>query len=513
MQHPKPPVSFFGILLAVAALNQCPQPQLPQPSCPNVPPTQAQPNYGPPATQPGTASMEVDLSSNYVSTLASAAGVPTTTSNACGGTVCGADIQQISLIQQDSQGTYANMNLLGLQLAVWMTNPQNSNKVYLPSRTYTLLIQLVPHLISPATITSLPARQTLLNCGSTPSCGTYGVLVELAYFKLLKGSLIAFYGLPSVDCNSSNYDLIDQQVLTAVLELFNGYKDSAGNYHPPRNTPIAFSLDSALHNMGQLLNQQLSLIGVDLGTDQSLKIGLLFADNNGNAIGTPMTFAPHVPPLIDSHPAVLNFQEDWGIQIDTGLLQTAIAKFAATMATTPPSGDPSVTVNSTAISFSGTGVNVNLSATKPMGLCGNVSFTASTTITPNLCSCGGNNTNANLRVCMPPSPSINCTSGAATCGCAWVGSLLTGVTTFVGNFLSAVAQSFKGGMATATVGSGPGPCPDNSCTNLGMVQLSLGSDTLYAVELDVNGMFYLAGRSRLLDSTQPGRGTLPAPCP
>jgi hypothetical protein len=412
----------------------------------------------------------------------------------------GADIQQSTLVEQQGPPV---VNLLQLQLAVWMMNPNDNSKVYLPDRTYMLLISLVPHLISPATISDPRVRKSVLNCANTaPPCGNFGIVIELAFFNLLRGT--------PVDCHSSNYDLVDQQVLTAVLQFFNGYKDSSGQVHAPGNNPIVFSADAAVQQIGTLLASSPNVIGMDLGTDNDLKLGLLFGDTNGNPIGTPFTFDWQSPPLVSQDPPVLDNPGDWGLQIDTSLVTPSIIAKATAAATAT---DSSVTVTGATISYSASGIVVVITGTKSMGVCGSIPFTAEDTITPSICSCTSN-VNANLRMCPAKPITTPKYKNPVQEACAVTGGIFDAIGNAVSSVATAVAQSFQGGLAVATAGPGPGPCPDNSCTNLGLIKVPLGSDTLYPIQLYVNGAFYLGGRSHLLDTTtESSRATLPASCP
>ena len=71
------------------------------------------------------------------------------------------------------------------------------------------------------------------------------------------------------------------------------------------------------------------------------------------------------------------------------------------------------------------------------------------------------------------------------------------------------------GQSTATIRTCPTcpPQPTGTCQNQ-VVQFSAGpNDVFYATELDTDGVFYLSGRSTLMDTKRPGRAAAPNACP
>jgi hypothetical protein len=436
-----------ALLLAIVPLFISCDGTLPKPDCPEIP---AARDYGPPAAQSEKSSVNIDLSATYVRLRVREA---VETKILQDTTLIPDNGVKVNAIRLEEKGAGANrMNFISIDIEPWLKGA--SGKPASLQRYYTLTLKIVPHLITAQSIPDSTRRKELLRCGNDPKCGESGVLLVFDFYELYSKSFSR-----KVECPSSDYDLIDARVLTGI------YESLYGSQQKPPMAPLIVPAQQIIKIVSGLVGAPVNLTGVALGSDQDLRIALLMDQ------GSPLTF---------SSQTWLRPGDDWGVSIDTSFVASSIRRKVEAKAREK---DPaiSITVNLTfAKSFYTTGprddIIIDAAGSAPQGLCGVVNFSLKATAMPRVCR------NANgrsvLQICEGPSkitPELG----------LWSGPCLLFKTIFTG------------GMAVANITTGtPLSCPE--ATEL---QFSAGpNDDLYATRIDTDGVFYIAGRSQLLDT-------------
>ncbi len=414
-------------------------------SCPPIP--------GPavslsPAVQSLNSSVNIDLSQRYIrEKVRQLVQTPHTAQN-------GVDVGTIVLSEQNLQGQ--KLNLINIVIYPWLKGSGDS--IVSLQRAYELKLKIVPYLITPNELSDESQRTALL-CPNGGNCnGTSGILLAFEFYELFSKTYQS-----SVVCGSSNYDLIDAQVLKAVFASMSSAK------------PITLPATPILSIVENLTGSPVNLTGVAIGSDLEMKVGILLD------AGTPKPFSSQV--WLSHFP-----EEDWGVSIDTFFVAEAVKKSAASLA----SADPRVVVNNVKVDFSTAGFGI--SANGKINVCGGINFTATTTAKPQICM--GADGISQLQICTnkaQTNPQINILQAAC-----YLGSQILG--------------SFSGGMSTAVIKQG-GICPS-------MAKLTFqagANDTFYGTKVDTDGVFYLTGRSTFIDSQLQNIGTprqpLPTVCP
>ena len=134
---------------------------------------------------------------------------------------------------------------------------------------------------------------------------------------------------------------------------------------------------------------------------------------------------------------------------------------------------------------------------------GTINFSFSVSVEPRICKRG---MDSMLVLCNPKN-----TAPAVPSTCANVLSFLKDV----GDWFS---TSFKGGSAVATIGT-----PTDSCDDQSAISFQTGSHRLYSTKVDTDSIFYIAGRSQMMDdaaaaahsadSAKPEPAPAPPACP
>lgn len=277
--------------IALAVLASCNG--IPTPNCPQ-PPTL--PDRGPVAQRSTTSSIDVELSQGYMRERVRAmVDTPETASS-------GVDVGTVTLEEVVTGSD--RLNLVSIVITPWLkADTPTAVPAPLP-RSYILRLKMVPHLITPAT-TPDPARRRELLCapGDTACTADSGVLLTFEFYELFSR-----VNQEAVACTSSNYDLIDAQVLGGVYE-------SLG-----KQGPLLLPGGQLTSMISGIIGSPVNLIGVNVGSDLELKIGFLLDQ------GTPDPFDPNT--------ALSHFpNEDWGIDIDTDFITTAVRAQAVAQAT------------------------------------------------------------------------------------------------------------------------------------------------------------------------------------
>ncbi|HWF62277.1 MAG TPA: hypothetical protein VN666_18480 [Nitrospira sp.] len=398
----------------------------------------------------------------------------------------GVKVTQAKLEQRlDNAGH--RVNLLAIDMMPWLRkdeldpqdltqNTYRLSQVAVSTRSFTLRLRLIPHVIFPQTVADLMERRRFLNCDSSDTDCT-GVALQLGFYELYdKG-----FG-ENVVCNSGqrsrNYDMISAQVLQGVLDSVNGKiipSASPGGQAKtiPAMAPITIPSKSIVDMISGLLSGPVNLIGVAVGSDQHLKIGLVLDQGN------------QIP--FDSTTGFRHQNADWGVLIEKGFLQAGITSniTSRAAASTPP-----VTITATTVDL----------------LPGKFHVTAGGFATTTGLSC---NVPVSLDVSIPASICKNAMNQSVLRLCPGVPKATPTIT------FCAFWDTIIFGQSTATIRTWP-TCPPQStdtCQNQ-VVQFSAGpNDVFYATELDTDGVFYLSGRSTFMDTKLPGRAATPNACP
>jgi hypothetical protein len=277
------------------------------------------------------------------------------------------------------------------------------------------------------------------------------------------------------DARNPGYDMVTAQIHQGVFDALLGTADKEGA------APLVLPGQELATLVGQIAGKPVQLTGVALGTDQDLKVGLLFDQ------GSPVTF--------DSHTGLSHFPTaDWGVAIDPSFITAAINRKIADAVT--DSGQ-SITVGAVSVVYDSL-------PTMTGGRNNYISVTAPATASTQLCSVP-----LSIRADISPMICRNSSGRSTLVGCG-----TQAITPHVNACI--VFERFLFGSATMKVCT-PGPCPapvaPNPCPPMTVIQFEAGpGDTFYATALETDNMFYIAGRSTFLDALLPERPVVP-PCP
>lgn len=448
-------------VLATGALSTvlvgCPGATLPTPKCaatqlPSDP-------LGGPSPRAGRASIRLEAKGFYIAALVRRIidQLRPEDPNASSGVEMGA-------IRLTEEGTGAQrQNLVSLPFSAWLRG-QDGSHVMLPGRTYKLQLQVLPHLLTRQNTPDLATRRAFLDCADDAPCET-GLVVMFAFKALLGGGQRAANA--PVDCTKPDYDLIDEQVLTRSLEATAALR------------PMGVALDGVMAVLRTRLALDVHAIGIDLGTDQHLVLGLLLD------AGTPSTF--------DNIASALGHSDDvdWAVELDTALLAPAIRSKVLELARQRISG--AVFSGSPSVAFESAGITLGLAGTAPAGVCGGVPFSASALALPAVCgyalgACA--NTPAHpIAVTVTPRD-----SGQAAC-------------LDVAKFLKSIADQVHAVTVALAGGTPASTSTPPTCTAItSPVQYAIGKhDVVYPLRLDTDEAFIVAGRSQLMDNLNPQR--------
>jgi hypothetical protein len=466
---------LFGVV-AIASQESCSGSGLPAPTCASAASVYRGSGLPAPAARSGTASFELALTGNYVRALvqpeivAALSGGPDTREDA--DTKYGADVVAVGLKEERAGGT--RVNLVKLKFAVWLKSRDHADpsgttftKTLLPGRTYTIRLKIVPYLITPTTTPGEITRRVLLGCGNyDPACGTEGIVLGFELDGLTGGG--ARSADEPVDCKSSSYDLIDQQIVQKVVE---------GTAHL---NAFALPIHKIVNLVSALVRVKANVTGMDLASDGDLKLAVVVDQ------GTPFAF--------DSTSVFSHYPDtDWGFSLDTNLIDAALRRKIIAAAA---QSDATVTVTPGPTRFTAVGsaggkhnlLSVDVTGSKPVPICGNIGISFHVSVEPRICKRG---TDAMLVMC-----NLEKTAPAWADAC-----------TSILKFLGDVAQSFQGGFAEAIIR------PADVCEDQSTIAFANGADILYATQVDTDGTFYIGGRSQQMDLAAPTRTSAPPACP
>jgi hypothetical protein len=440
-------------LLAVVLLNSCATTSL---STVGVCPEAAQPPTPVPAPAPawqrsGRSSLDLSLSYPFTQAIIKqrvAAIFPANGSY-------GPDIQSVALEQPLRNG--APVNQIAVRFGLFFRKTDGTTSA-VPSRTYTLRVEIYPQLITAATIPDSSLRRSLLHCSSQANCGDNGVVLNF-YFSELDGG--PNFPDKAVDCRGAGFDAIDQFVLSTAYNLSTTW--------PPLPVP----LDGILQFVKDMTKVSAVIAAVDLGTEQTLKLAAQLDQGGAGAFD----------------PAAVQFSQfpdvDWLLSIDTGLISSSIV---SNVVSAVSQLDSAAHLSAPTVAFTASGITIAGSGTKSFGLCGDVPYGFLYTATPNVCR---RNQDSVVEICVDPTqpPGPRYTS-AGQQACVGTGAFFSGL--------------FGQGIATAIITT---PCQQEAYLNVPLVD-----DLLYATGANVDGQFLVLGRSRNMDASQPTRQSLPPQC-
>lgn len=442
--------AVLSLLLVLTACGPVPQ------SLTAVCPDAAQPATPvPPAALPwprsGRSSLELSLNGSYMRAVISAR--VKTLLDATGTFV--PELQ--SVVLQERQQNGRRLNVAAARFAV-LVKKQDGSTTPLPGRTYTLVVEIYPQLVTPATMPDAAMRKTLLQCGADPACGDNGVILNFYYSELDGGP--NFSG-GKVDCHAAGYDVVDQGVLTGAYQVGAVW------------APIPVPLHGVLQFVTDMTKISANVVGVDLGTDQDLKLAIQLDAGGTTAFDPSYSQFSHFP------------DSDWLLSLDKSLLSSSISANVAARATQL---DPGIVSTTPVVAFTPAGITVDGGGTAAAGLCGSVPFTFKYTAVPKVC---GRNGASVFSLCVYPTqrPTRHYRDAGQEV-CVGLGSFFSGL--------------FTSGLAEAVITT---PCQERANLNLQLAQ-----DALYVTKVDLDDQFLVIGRSRLMDTSNPGRAVLPPIC-
>ena len=447
------PIVLAMLLLAVP-LAACQG--LPSTSCPQPPSTwtigsgqsavQLNPSDYPVASRSADTSIDIELSQRYMRERIRAqieghpAGSPLPDSGVAVGDV-----------RLSERGTDADkINLVSVTIRPWLRGGQNGDQMVDLNRTYSLRLRILPYLVNESTVPDETKRRALLR--TTES----GAVLRFELFELF-----SFINNAPVSCTSPNFDPIDSRVLAGVYETLG------------RQEPLVLPAEALTGMVNTMLGRQAKLVGMNIGSDLELKIGLLLDQ------GSPGKFDPQA--------SLVRFPTaDWGVSLDRTFVTAAITRKAneETAATDPAAG-----VNSVSVDYRSSGLDVTVQGV--LRKCGDISWTSFVHVTP---------------LVRKPVDARSVVFAPSTQRQENDANILQGACIVFDQVLSSIANPL--GKATAVISSGVCTAPMWT-----PAEFNVGSDdAFYATAVDTDDIFYIAGRSTFIDNLVAARPPIPD-CP
>ena len=483
------PASLAYAVTALAALvGPCQtRTTLPRPEC--AAPRRAAVDYGAPSPRSTSASVAIEITGAYMADRvrqsfekplpASATDQELAVPDGQPNHIPSSGIVVKSVTLQEMMVGAERVNLLEIQITPWLlsktSDPQHAGAWTLAKgevqRYFALRLRLAPRLVTPATVPDLARRRALLGCGTDPTCGMSGAIVPLELYELYDVSnqqLVQCTMNP--DVRNASYDIIAQPVHQGVLDALYGTSQKEGA------APLVLPGQKIVELVSGIAGTPVQLTGIAFGTDQNLKIGFLLDQ------GSSMPFS--------SATGLTHYPQDWGVQIDTSFITSSITKkiTAATAAHVPPITTGAVTVRyeaqAPALPGGWNRISVDAPATAAALGC-----TVPVSIHAELSPIVRRNASNKSTIIAP-----------------------TTQTAAVHPNFCIIFKTFLFGAATATVCTG-GPCtppPPDPCPELAEVEFTVGpGDVFYAIAIETDGEFYIAGRSTFRDAAIAAMGLQP----
>lgn len=345
--------------------------------------------------------------------------------------------------------------LIDLTLEPWLKG-QSGQPASL-QRFYKLTLQLTPRLVTPMTVTDVNLRRQLLQCDPATDTGCDSREGALLSFDLVTLTNTSF-NRPA--CSSP--DVIDTTLVPQIYDLLS------------KQAPLSLPTDAIGTLLASAAGAPAPLTDVNVSVANGLTLGLQYSLGSTHAFDTQtQLLGQHFP------------NRDWLVNLDTSIMTTAV-RGRMQAALTAAAADATITSFSTR--FAPGEIRANGSASLPVpGFCG-----SSATLT------------------------INARNPMQMCKDARGQSIIaswTDANTSTPN----ICVNFKTFWDNIGVGMISGPPP--VWPTLAEVQFMAGpNDTFYGTDLDLDGVFTIAGRSTVMDaldagSPNPLRSPLPVKCP
>jgi hypothetical protein len=449
-------VLFLCIALAVAGCVP------PAAQCPQPPASSWQ--YPPQMPRAGTSSVEIEFSGGYIRQMVLSKIPPALPNDNTG-----VEVRQVGL-EERNPGP-GRTNILAVRFAIWGRG-QGGEKVFVPGREYTLRLRLTPYLVTPRIVPDEAKRRALLSSPAGKSCDS-GIVLGFDFYELAGGPNRT--QTEPVDCKSSKYDFLDEQVLQRAFAL------------AAAQSPLPVGMDELVSLLEGIVGSRTFLTGIDLSTDQDLTLALTVDK------GTPRPFRPTVARL-----RTVAGGADWGIWIDRELV-TPYIRQAVSDRVAAEAAKKGLTMlqDRTDVTFGSSGIAVDVAGRVKVPLCGDVPVRIQVAAAPSIC-------NRVLGMCVPaPAVAISPVNDAQKI-CVDGLSLLSDIVSALKSAVNYVA----------TLGQGsPQAAASKPCSRVKEIAIPSGSDVLYGTAIDVDGMFYIAGRSRSMDSMLSRPAPAAASCP
>jgi hypothetical protein len=499
------------VLLPLLGAASCPPPP-PKSACAFKPPATTSIPVPPAATPASDSQVDIEIDHLYLAARLKDL-VETRDVDECQTpTQNGVSVQGVSL----SEATVGNavVHLLTVSLAPWMRGQSGAHASL--QRNYRLRLQLVPSLVSAATVPDVAARTRLL-CGTDPACtqtqlcsnadkcnadcratgcdvSSCGPMCQPSAVPALacppnptcnvsEGLLLAFrlYDLTNVSSGAlvagadgactAACDVIDQPIVQAL----NGSLAKS----PPMLLPTAKIEDIVKTVTGV----SPSVVGVAIASQTDLKIGLRLDQGVPTPFG-PDAFQTHLP------------RGDWAVRLATSFIADKI-DMIATNAVQSTGGPIAVLRHPVGVDFTSAGIEVT--ANVSVKNCPNFAKAEKETISPSVCK--DSSSSSVLKMCVTAQSEEDHSVGTGTICAAWEG----------------LKQSFKGGWAVATTSSSSSACPLSQQVQFLAGRWANADDTFFATGVDTDGVFYLMGRSTVMDGLVAAQGSprpaAPPACP
>ncbi len=453
------PLSGLLLLCILLAAGGCIPPAA---QCPQPPASRW--TYPPQMPRAGTSSVEIEFSGNYIKQMVLAK-IPAPGPN----DNTGVEVRQVRL-EERNPGP-GRTNIMAVQFAVWGLG-QGGTHVFVPGREYTLRLRLTPYLVTPRIVPDEGKRRALLDCPAGKPCES-GIVLGFDFYELAGGPNRSQTEV--VDCKSAKYDFLDAQVLQKAFEI------------AAARAPMPVGMDPLVSLLEGIVGSRTFLTGIDLSSDQDLTLALTVDK------GAPRPFRPTVARL-----RTVAGGADWGIWIDRELV-TPYIRQAVSDKVAAGAAQKGLTMlqDRNDVTFGSSGIAIDVGGRVKVPLCGEVPVRIQVAATPKVC-------NRWLGMCVPD-PAITISpvnDGQKVC--------VSGLT-LLGDIVSALKSAVTY-VATLGQGSGSAPAP-KPCSAAKEIAIPSGSDILYGTAIDVDGMFYIAGRSQWMDSTLSRPAPAAATCP
>lgn len=434
---------------------------LPTPACP--PPPAMTMDLGPVATSSPTTSVTIALTRIYMREKIIAqldTPLPARASSAqlaipegAPGAIPTGGVSVVGVTLREGVGASASDRLMSIRVTPWLrkdvVDPADaSGQTYLLSkatvpRQFELLFRLKPHLITATTVADEGRRRNILACAADDTT-CEGAVISFDFVALYdQGKAVACDGSAS----SVPPDLVSGTVLKGVYAAL------------ATQAPLRLPTGGLVSMIASLTGTSPRLVGMSLGTDTDLKIGLLLD------VGATFPF--------ESFAAFRNLSVDWAVVIDRTLIASQID---TTLATTGARSTPPVAFSLPAnVVFDASGLEVSASgrATTTAFAC---SVPVSVRVSIPFSACTNASGSKVLRMC-PGRP----TSTPTVTACA-----------FFEQLFGIFAQ--PQGMAVAAV-----TCPTCRCVDTPIAIEAGPGDMFYITSVDTSGVFEIAGRSTFAD--------------